>query len=213
MVLPMMRCFLFSPALPQVISALTTLVLGGGTARAVVVHVDWSAAPLVVPDTLDGIYLNFVTGTTSPTPVTPAIWDFNPYNVGPGRGLSFFAPSLVSGQGTLVSGQTALSLVGGETIGPAGIYQPGQALGTNFQITGINFVGLRFQNEMTGQLNYGWARLNSTATSGFPLSILGYAYENTGAAIVAGAVPEPAGTGLLVLSGAWLAARRRRGKA
>lgn len=142
-----MRTSLFQPALPWVMPAVAIFLLGAGTAGAAVVHVDRSGSPLVVPNTIDGLFLNFITGLTSTTSTPAAGWDFNPYNAG--LGLSFFGPDFPSGQGTLVSGATALALLGGETIGGGSIYQPGQALGTNFQITGISYAGLRFQNETT----------------------------------------------------------------
>ncbi len=178
-----------------------------GSAAAAVIQVDLSATPLTVPNTLDGIYLNLVTGATFTGSVPPPGYDFNPYNNG--SGLAFFAPSAPSGQGTLASGQTGLALLGLETIGSGGIYQPGQALGTNFQVTGIHFVGLRFQNESTNALNYGWVELTTTggAGAGFPATILRYAYEDTGAPIIT-PIPEPAGSLLLGLVG--LAARRGR---
>ena len=186
--------------------ALTALLGAAGMAGAAVIHVDLAANPLVIPSGLDGIYLNFVSGATSTTSAPLAGWDFNPYSNG--DGLRFFGPDFPNGQGTLVSGSTALALLGGEAIGSGGIYQPGQALGTNFLITGISYAGLRFQNEATGQLNYGWAKLRTTATTGFPAAILGYAYENTGAPIIA-AIPEPAGAGFLAISGLLLLGRRR----
>ena len=203
-----MRSSLSRTVFPLAAAALTTLHLTGGLAQAAVIHVDRSASPLVIPNTIDGLYLNVITGVTSTSSSPAAGWDFNPYNNG--SGLGFFAPDFPSSQGTLASGATALALLGGETIGSGGIYQPGQALGTNFRITGTGFAGLRFQNEVTGQLNYGWVRLSTTAGTGFPASILAYAYEDSGAPILAGQVPEPTGPGLLALSAALAGHRRRR---
>ena len=190
---------------------LTALLMAAPiSSNAAVIMIDFSSAPKVIPNTLDGLYLNLVTGTISTASVPPVGWDINPYNSGTGFG--FFAPAVPSGQGTLASGPTALSLLGGQTIGLAGIYQPDQALGTNFQITGIHYAGFRFLNESTGTSNYGWIKLSTTggAGSGFPAKLLGYAYENTGAAITAGQIPEPATSGLLAWGTlAWAASQRR----
>lgn len=194
--------------LPLAAVAFVTIHLAGGLAQAAVVLVDRSGSPLAIPNTIDGLYLNLVTRVTSTTASPAAGWDFNPYNSG--SSLGFFAPDFPSGQGTLASGATALALLGGETIGSGGIYQPGQALGTNFRITGTSFVGLRFQNEVTGQLNYGWIRMTTTSSTGFPASIIAYAYEDSGAPILAGQIPEPTGPGLLAMSAALVAYRRRR---
>ena len=187
--------------------ALTALLGAAGMAGAAVIHVDLAASPLAIPSGLDGVYLNLVSGATSTTSVPLAGWDFNPYSNG--DGLRFFGPVFPNGQGTLVAGSTALALLGGVAIGSGSIYQPGPALGTNFQIIGISYAGLRFQNESTGQLNYGWAKLSTTADTVFPATILGYAYENTGEPINAGVVPEPAASGLLALSWMLLLGRRR----
>ncbi len=195
---------------PPLLLSCALLALGrAGDAAAAVVHLDLSAAPLAIPNTLDGLYLNVVTGQTS-TASPPPGWDFNPYNRG--DGLGFFAPSAPSGQGTLASGPTALALLGGETIGPSNIFQPDQALGTNFQITGLSYVGFRFLNESTGLNLYGWAQIRTAGGSGlgFPAALLGYAYEDRGASILAGQVPEP--TGPALLSFAALAALAARGR-
>lgn len=192
------------PALGLVLVSLTG-------APAAVVVVDLSGSPVVIPNTLDGLYLNVVTGTLSTAATPPAGWDINPYNSG--TGLGFFAPATPSGQGTLASGPTALALIGGETIGPAGLYQPDQALGTNFHVTATQYAGFRFLNESTGQTNYGWLQIRTTgggAAPGFPASLLAYAYENTGASLTAGQLPEPGSTGLLALGLLALAGGRRR---
>ena len=202
-----MRCRPPCPVLPVKLSVLSALLSAAGWAGAAVIHTDLAGAPLAIPSTLDGLYVNFLTGASSTAAVPLPGWDLNSYHNG--SRLTFFGPDFPNGQGTLVVGSTARSLLGGETIGSGGIYQPGQALGSNFLITGISFSGLRFWNESTSQLNYGWAKLSTTAGNGFPATLLGYAYESTGAAIMAGQVPEPAMGGLLILSGLALLGRRR----
>lgn len=191
--------------------ALGTLLASVAAAPAAVIHVDFSGAPVIIPASFDGLYLNLVAGTLSTAALPPAGWDINPYENG--TGLAFFAPATPSGQGILASGPTALALLGGETIGPAGIYQPDQALGTNFHITAIQYAGFRFLNESTGQTNYGWLQIRTTGGGtdpGFPASLLAYAYENTGASLTAGQIPEPSSTGLLALGLLAFASRRHR---
>ncbi len=201
--------FLRNPV--RCLSALGAVLASGAGAPAAIIHVDFTGLPVVIPSSFDGLYLNAVTGTLSTAASPPVGWDINPYNNG--TGLAFFAPATPSGQGILASGPTALALLGGETIGPAGIYQPDQALGTNFHTTTTQYAGFRFLNESTGQTNYGWLQIRTTggATSpGFPASLLGYAYENTGAPLTAGQIPEPASSGLLALGLLAFAGRRRR---
>jgi hypothetical protein len=166
-----------------------------------------------VPSNIDGVYMNFVTGATSTTGFTG--YDFNPYNNN--AGLAFFSPG--TGQGTVAAtsttGSAAIRLNMGDAIGAAQIFNAGQAVGTAFFTGGLGYVGIRFLNEATGVINYGWALLNVTNGNGFPATVVSYAYENTGATITAGAVPEPTTTALLgVMAAGALGVRQwRRRKA
>lgn len=181
------------------------------------------AISLNVPTTGAGIYLNVVTGVSSASPTSAPGWDINPYG---SSSLSFFSPAAPAGgvyvvnapggtsatapdnlaPGTLISGASGFGAGIGETTGP-----------TAFTLNSTaNYLGFRFQNEATGAVDYGWAQLSlSTTTSSQPRSIIGYAYENTGAAIGAGVVPEPTttatlGLGVLTLGAAGVRQWRRR---
>ena len=175
------------------------------------------ATPLSITNSIDGIYLNVVTGVSGSSGTTVTGWDINPYNNN--AGLTFYGaatPSGVMATGTPGTGAVATALAAGTVISSAGQFNQFQTLGTSFQGGGSNYLGFRFQNEVTGAQNYGWLLISSTATTGFPAAILGYAYENTGASIMAGqttAVPEPstyAMFGLAFACAAGLSAWRRR---
>ena len=113
------------------------------------------------------------------------------------------------------------ALAAGTIIGPASIYgstydatlaNQGDGSG-NFTIDNINgnpqYVGVRFQLATGGPEYYGWigVDINSSDLSG---RVTGFAYEDNGNPIAAGAVPEPSGLAMLALGAPFLMRRRRR---
>ncbi len=165
---------------------------GAPTTPAAVVYS--GPVSIAVPNTFAGVYLNLVTGTTSTTPTTG--YDINPYSSS--SSLSFFFPT---GSGGLSQDGTNLAVLSAFSyIGPLTTFVTSIPADPAFRAgeTG-GYLGLEFLNETTGATDYGWLRLNTTGTTGFPATITGYAYENTGAAIFAGAVPEPGTNAALAL--------------
>lgn len=166
------------------------------SARAAIVYND--PADISIPNNIDGIYFNVITGVSGSTGATVTGWDINPYNNG--AGLTFYGaatPSGVLASGTPGTTATAQRLTEGTPItSAASFYNQFQTVGTAFQSGGLGYLGLRFINEGTGVLNYGWLEISATSATGFPAFITRYAYENTGASINAGqtAVPEPTTT-------------------
>jgi hypothetical protein len=187
-------------------------------AQAAVVSVNFSASPVAVPNDIDGVYFNFLTGVYGSAEMPG--FDFNPYNNN--AGLTFYgnaSPSGILATGTPGTNAQAQSLAFGALISSTGQYNQYQTRGDTFHGGGQSYVGLRFLNEVTGIVNYGWALMSSSAGDGFPATVLGYGYENTGLSITAGqmssvsAVPESDsialfGLGLAALAG--VQARRRR---
>lgn len=154
-----------------------------------------------IPLNFDGVYLNLVTGLTGSAASATAGWDINPYNT---SGLSWFAPSSPSASHGLVRGLGSSATQvdnlhgSGYAIGPTGTPGPNFGTGSN-QTTGptafifnstSNLVGLRFFNETTGQVNYGWMRLSLSGAFNQPRAIVEYAYEDTGGPITPGAIPD-----------------------
>ncbi len=182
-------------------AALAGIALTGAaatTAEAVVVYS--GIQNINVPSNIDGIYLNLVTGQSGTAGF--AGYDVNPYNNN--AGLAFFAPG--GSQGTLsataTSGSTTIRLNMGDSIGPAGAYNNGQSVASAFYGGGQAYVGVRFTNEATGLLTYGWLLMNTSSGNGFPATIVSWGYQTDGTAITAGEgapIPEPTTTALLGL--------------
>jgi hypothetical protein len=187
-------------------------------AEAAVVVVDLTASPLSITDSLEGVYFNVVTGVA--TAAASAGWDINPYNNG--GGLTFYGaatPSGVLATGTPGTGAVATLLGYGGLISAAGQYNQFQTQGTAFQAAGTSYLGFRFLNESTSAINYGWLRLSTGATAGFPAAITAYGYEDLGASVTAGAglpapVPEPSTVAMFGLAFAatagWRSLKGRR---
>ncbi len=85
---------------------------------------------------------------------------------------------------------------------------PNQA---NWRSGDIAYVGFRFDlDDGAGATVYGWAQIEHVGTGPNYGGILhGWAYEDSGSNIAAGAVPEPATAGLLAGAGLVIAAYRR----
>lgn len=76
--------------------------------------------------------------------------------------------------------------------------------GSTFDTSLGQYGGIRLD---TG--NYGWAQLSFDSVNN-TVTLVDFAYEDTGSAIAAGAVPEPSTLAALLLAGSTLAFRRRR---
>jgi hypothetical protein len=122
------------------------------------------------------------------------------------------SPKRLVGTGT---GVTLLSA--GKIVGPSN-YNPDQfessiqgKFGNN--LPNVNgYIGVKFNSNTTPL--YGWIQYQGTydptTETMTSYSVLGWAYDDTGAAIAAGAVPEPTGLGLLALGALTGASRWRR---
>jgi len=198
-------------------AAAATVVASG--AQAAIVYS--GVVNIAIPLNIDGVYLNMVTGATGTSGAGTAGWDINPYS---STGLTWFLPSTPAASHGLVRGAGS-STTQVDNLGGAGFYlsylidgaaSQSYGAGTN-QTTGTtafvfnssnNIVGLRFFNESTGAINYGWMRLSLSAGFNTTRSIVEYAYENSGTGIIAGNIPAPGALAVLGLAG--LAGRRRR---
>ena len=82
---------------------------------------------------------------------------------------------------------------------------------SQFLTPGIGILGFQF-NDLDGELQHGWARVEMSGVPTNSFTLIDYAYTTAGEKIRAG-VPEPGSLGLLAAGAAGLAiARRRRRK-
>jgi len=143
--------------------------------RAEAVVVDSGPVAIVLPATTAGLQLNLVNGTT----------------VASGSDLRIVADgsgrlSLIAGTGSAVLARDGTLAPLDETlsVAPAGTYATSGTLPAGRLLTGgVHYVGLRFVDEASGGTRYGYAQITTTAPTGYPATILRYAYETAGTAI------------------------------
>jgi PEP-CTERM motif len=194
-------------------TAVAGLMAVAAPAHAVLVYS--GPVSIAVPDNIDGVYLNVVTGVSGTTAGAVPGWDINPYSALSGQ-FNLWGPTTtvwLSPSGVIGG---PYPLAAGTSIGPGGaFFRPGGGtdVGTQVTLNAVNYFGFQFTNEAAGgATNYGWMAVTFGGSAG-ERSITGYAFDNAGVAVQAGVVPEP-GTVALWLAGlaavGGVASRRRK---
>lgn len=164
--------------------------LGALSAVPMAAIVDSGPVNITIPNTLDGVYVNWLTGASGVTGAAVPGWDINPYAIGSGTLLDLFAPNGASKAIVgLVATAAAASLPVGAMIGGTSTFVQGVTSGVALRTTATHYVGIRFMNEGTGAINYGYALVRTTAPGGFPAAIVRYVYDNAGGGIVTPVLP------------------------
>lgn len=173
------------------ISILTWLVvLAFATASAQAAVVCSAPLTLNVPGTTEGLYVNVITGVSGVTESSVPGFDINIYaaaSTTPSGQMRFYwGPESTGGAGVVVSGDSYAVLGPGVTIGAASSFSRAAFAGNTsaWQAGTSGYLGMRFRNEATGAIVYGWMALTTTATFGFPATISGWCHEDSGAAII-----------------------------
>lgn len=143
--------------------------------------VDSGVLDLAVPQSTAGLYINWLSGGTCTASCGGGqVWDFNPWG---STTLNFYWSSPVAATSSCVTnGASCAVLAPGAEIGPASTFGGGDAALYRPGVTG--YVGFRFTNANTSQVNYGYAKLTTTGpTNGTPVTLHQYWYNSAGAAI------------------------------
>lgn len=186
-----------------------------GAANQADAAVVWSGVVNInIPTSVDGVYVNVVTGQSGASGTGVSGWDINPYGT---TSMGFYGNT---GGGFMRDGGSSPTLVDNlafmEIIGTSATFGSGTLGVESTGATAMNLnssenlVGFQFLNESTGQIHFGWMRIQFTGTSfSQPRAIVEYAYEDTaGASIQAGVIPAPGALALIGAAG--LLTRRRR---
>ena len=140
--------------------------------------VDSGEIDLDIPATFDGLYLNWVTGTSA----DPNVNFYDVDVTDPANGLHFYWPNNADGEGAVGSGSTYDVLASGATVGPGSTFisAGGSADTSNWQSGVDGYLGFRFVCAVPGGFCYGYAHLTTTAPQGFPATVVRYWYNSAG---------------------------------
>jgi hypothetical protein len=185
-----------------------------GAANAAIVT--WNINVLI-PNNIDGLYINVAAQTTGTSASSTAGWDINPYGT---NALSFYASSASPNPSTTyvrtqsTGGPSSLAV--GYVIGSSSTFANSTAAVINssggvfngWQLNAINYFGFRFNPGSTaGVVRYGYGVMQVGATAS-ARTLLALVWEDSGGSITVTAIPAPGALALLGVVG--LAARRRR---
>ena len=204
----------------------TAVMMTGSNADAAIVYSGPLNLNVPTTNALGGIYLDLTKPGSSFTPSTTGAgpaeglntllpgWDVNFYRTGSGK-LSWYYnktnPSFVP-QAVFNGSHHVAALSAGVTIDGSSSLGTWQTMSPEFTGT-TAFMGIEFFDASNDPL-FGWIRITGAPTTGFPATIVDWAYEDSGAGIVTGvtSVPEPSSValGCLAAGAAGLAAWRKR---
>jgi hypothetical protein len=146
----------------------------------------------VISSSAIGGSINWNTGDTCDCD-TDNSYDFNVYESG--STAAFYWNSNAAGGGgvaTAASGGSYRVLGTGDVIGSSSIFSAAAtaAYAASWRnAAGVDgYLGFKFKNRLTGQINYGYAHLQTTGTTGFPVTIVDYCYDQAGASVT---IPAP----------------------
>ena len=181
---------LAAPAIPN---ADATLILSG-------------PVNINIPSTTSGVYLNLSSGVFSTAPASAPGWDINPWSSSVFNVWANLSTETSNGVISNFTGGNSATLTDNVPMGTLvdGTWTYGRT--NSSETSGLtaftfnssnNLVGIRFFNNTTNTLNFGWVRFSLSGTAASqPRTIVEYGYDDSGAGVLAG-VPEPSTVALL----------------
>jgi hypothetical protein len=171
------------------VPSILVLVAGGVASSLARAEVLCTNTALAIPADGEGLYVNLMTGISGRTEALAPGFDIDIYassNSEPPGQLKFYWGTAVNGGAGVVTTGDHYAVIGTDSVVDA------TALFTRAGFTGdtsdwqagtVGYLGVRFKNETTSTINYGWVLLSTTAPLGFPATIHGWCYENSGVGI------------------------------
>lgn len=159
--------------------------------------------PVAVPNSVDGLYLNFLNGANGSSDGEVPGWDFNPYTTSAAIAFFWGGPENPNSAGVASSASGPyLDLSPGAVVSSASTFARSAQIAATpaFRGVGTHVLGFSFFNEDTASVNYGYATLTSGGALGVPMTIDNWRFENSGGPITVAVVPEPS-TGLMLAMG------------
>jgi hypothetical protein len=188
-----MNCSVFIQTAIRMATVLSATAL---TTALQAAPIDSGPVNISVPQDLEGVYLNVVTGAYGLMNAAPG-WDVNLFDpasmIAPNPGgLHFYWPTTVPGSttGGVAMGSLFTNLPAGSTVSAGATFWAvisfGASYYNNFRTsTGAKVLGFRFRNEASGGTHYGYVVMQTTEGSGFPATITRYIYDDTPGAAIA----------------------------
>ena len=153
-----------------------------------------------------GIYLNLSSGVFATAPGGAPGWDLNAWS---SSSINLWANNSAEASNGVIgnfTGGSSATLVDNVPFGTLVDGTWTYVRSNSSETTGLtafnvnsqnNLIGIHFLNNTTNTLNFGWVRISLSGTVGSqPRAVVEYAYEDSGAGILAG-VPEPSTVALL----------------
>lgn len=207
----------------------TAALMTSQNAEASIVYSGIQNAPVASTNGFGGVYidvdgmswLNPSAGSGVGAGLLPG-WDIQPY-----RGSGTFGNALriytaispSSAEMVMDSDAVVAMLDSGATIDSSLTFDTEEEIAADWTTGGIGYMGFRFSP--SGTPLYGWMRVQTGSGDpgngggpGFPATVIDWAYEDSGAGITVGVVPEPStiALGLLSAGAVGVAAFRKRKK-